>query len=86
MAKAYCDELAQYNVQSNAIAPGYFQTELTQETQANPQRSQFIKQHTPAGHWGKPEDLMGTAIFLASKASDFINGAVLPVDGGYLTR
>jgi NAD(P)-dependent dehydrogenase (short-subunit alcohol dehydrogenase family) len=86
LAKAYCDELAQYNVQSNAIAPGYFQTELTQQTKADTQRNQFIEQHTPAGHWGKPEDLMGTAIFLASKASDFINGAVLPVDGGYLTR
>ena len=72
-------------MQSNAIAPGYFQTELP-INQADTQRNQFIKQHTPAGHWGKPEDLMGTAIFLASKASDFINGAVLPVDGGYLTR
>jgi len=84
--KAYCDELAQYNIQVNGIAPGYYATAITERTRSNPETSQRILDHIPAGRWGEPMDLMGTTIFLASKASDYINGHILVVDGGYLVR
>jgi len=84
--KAYCDELAQYNVQVNAIAPGYFATKITEETRANPQTNQRVLDHIPANRWGDVADLMGATVFLASRASDYVNGHVLSVDGGYLVR
>ncbi|MGW5115268.1 SDR family NAD(P)-dependent oxidoreductase [Streptomyces noursei] len=84
--KAYCDELAQYNIQVNAIAPGYFATKITEQTRANPEANQRVLDHIPAGRWGDVADLMGTTVFLASRASDYVNGHVLPVDGGYLVR
>ena len=84
--KAYCDELAQYNIQVNGIAPGYYETAITERTRSDPETSQRILDHIPAGRWGEPMDLMGTTIFLASKASDYVNGHILVVDGGYLVR
>ena len=84
--KAYCDELAQYNVQVNAIAPGYFATEITVATRSNPETNQRVLDHIPAGRWGDVADLMGATVFLASRASDYVNGHVLSVDGGYLVR
>lgn len=84
--KAYCDELARFNVQVNAIAPGYFATALTEQTRSNPDSAQRITDHIPAGRWGDPADLMGATVFLASRASDYVNGHVLVVDGGYLVR
>lgn len=84
--KAYCDELAQFNVQVNAIAPGYFATAITESTRSNPESDQRITQHIPADRWGDPADLMGAMVFLASPASDYVNGHVLVVDGGYLVR
>ncbi len=84
--KAYCDELAQYNIQVNGIAPGYFATELTQDTQKDPERNKRVVDHIPANRWGEPLDLMGVTVFLASKASDYVNGHILVVDGGYLVR
>jgi len=84
--KAYCDELARYNIQVNGIAPGYFVTELTQETRNNATCNQRVIDHIPAGRWGEPVDLMGAIVFLASKASDYVNGHILVVDGGYLVR
>ncbi len=84
--KAYCDELAQYNIQVNAIAPGYFATKITEATRANPETNQRVLDHIPAGRWGDVADLMGATVFLASRASDYVNGHVLPVDGGYLVR
>ncbi|MER5301516.1 SDR family NAD(P)-dependent oxidoreductase [Streptomyces lasiicapitis] len=84
--KAYCDELAQYNIQVNAIAPGYFATKITEATRADPAANQRVLDHIPAGRWGDAADLMGTTVFLASRASDYVNGHVLPVDGGYLVR
>ncbi|MFI5658795.1 SDR family NAD(P)-dependent oxidoreductase [Streptomyces sp. NPDC051684] len=84
--KAYCDELAQHNIQVNAIAPGYFATKITERTRANPETNQRVLDHIPAGRWGDVADLMGTTVFLASRASDYVNGHVLPVDGGYLVR
>ncbi len=82
--KAYCDELAQYNVQVNAIAPGYFSTAVTAAARAA--HADQIVEHIPAGRWGDPADLMGAMVFLASRASDYVNGHLLVVDGGYLVR
>jgi len=78
-------EWAKYNIQVNGIGPGYFETELTANLRekGNP-LNEFIISRTPAGRWGKPEELVGAAIFLSSKASDFVNGHVLYVDGGIL--
>ncbi|MET7637818.1 SDR family oxidoreductase [Streptomyces sp. NPDC005438] len=84
--KAYCDELAQHNIQVNALAPGYFATRITETTRSDPEASRRVLEHVPAGRWGEPADLMGATVFLASRASDYVNGHVLPVDGGYLVR
>ena len=84
--KAYCDELAQYNVQVNGIAPGYYATEITTATRSDPQTNKRVLDHIPAGRWGEPQDLMGAVVFLAGRASDYVNGHVLVVDGGYLVR
>ena len=84
--KAYCDELAQYNIQVNGIAPGYYATELTERTRNDPVSNQRVLDHIPANRWGQTQDLMGAVVFLASKASDYVNGHVLTVDGGYLVR
>jgi NAD(P)-dependent dehydrogenase (short-subunit alcohol dehydrogenase family) len=86
LTKAYCDELAQYNIQVNGIAPGYYATELTTRTRSNPETNKRVLDHIPAGRWGELEDLMGTAVFLSSRASDYVNGHILSVDGGYLVR
>ena len=84
--KAYCDELAQHNVQVNAIAPGYYATEITAATRADPDANRKVLEHIPAGRWGEPLDLMGAVVFLAGRASDYVNGHLLVVDGGYLVR
>lgn len=84
--KAYCDELGQHNVQVNAIAPGYFATAITTATRSDAEASRRIVEHIPAARWGDPADLMGATVFLASPASDYVNGHVLVVDGGYLVR
>lgn len=84
--KAYCDELAQYNIQVNGIAPGYYATALTEVTRSDPVKNQRVLDHIPAQRWGELEDLMGTTVFLASRASDYVNGHILTVDGGYLVR
>ena len=84
--KAYCDELAAYNIQVNAIAPGYFKTAITEATRADPDADRRIVEHIPAARWGETADLMGATVFLASRASDYVNGHVLVVDGGYLVR
>lgn len=84
--KAYADELGQYNIQINGIAPGYYATELTKNTRNDPKASKKIVDHIPADRWGEPIDLMGAAVFLASNASDYVNGHILTVDGGYLVR
>ncbi|MFH7819720.1 SDR family oxidoreductase [Neobacillus thermocopriae] len=84
--KAYCDELAQFNIQVNGIAPGYFNTAVTTETRADPASNQRILDHIPANRWGNIIDLMGVAVFLASDASNYVNGTLINVDGGYLVR
>jgi NAD(P)-dependent dehydrogenase (short-subunit alcohol dehydrogenase family) len=84
--KAYCDELAQYNIQVNGIAPGYYATDLTLQTRSNPETNKRVLEHIPAGRWGETQDLMGAVVYLASRASDYVNGHLLVVDGGYLVR
>jgi NAD(P)-dependent dehydrogenase (short-subunit alcohol dehydrogenase family) len=84
--KAYCDELAQHNIQVNGIAPGYYATAITAETRSIPERNKKVLDHIPANRWGETMDLMGTTVFLASRASDYVNGHILAVDGGYLVR
>lgn len=84
--KAYCDELAAHNVQVNAVAPGYFATAITTATRTDEDANRRIVEHIPAGRWGDPADLMGATVFLASAASNYVNGHVLVVDGGYLVR
>jgi NAD(P)-dependent dehydrogenase (short-subunit alcohol dehydrogenase family) len=86
LTKAYCDELAEHDVQVNGIAPGYYATEITKQTRSDPITNQRVLDHIPAARWGEPLDLMGAVVFLASHASDYINGHVLSVDGGYLVR
>ncbi|WP_226532438.1 SDR family oxidoreductase [Microbacterium paraoxydans] len=86
LTKAYADELGGHGIQVNAIAPGYFNTPITEESRSDPGANQRIVDHTPAGRWGDVADLMGATVFLASPASDFVNGHVLSVDGGYLVR
>ena len=86
LGKAMCDELAQFNIQVNTIAPGYFATKLTEKTRSNEQRNKEILAHIPANRWGDLYDLMGTCVFLSSAASDYINGQIITVDGGYLMR
>jgi len=84
--RAYCDELAGQGVQVNAIAPGYFKTAITATTRGDADADRRIVEHIPAGRWGDPADLMGATVFLASRASDYVNGHLLVVDGGYLVR
>lgn len=86
LTKTYCDELAQHNIQVNGIAPGYFATDITAATRSDPKLNQRVLDHIPTGRWGERLDLMGAIVFLASRASDYVNGHVLAVDGGYLVR
>ena len=86
LTRALANEWARHGVQINAIAPGYFRTDNTQRLQDDPNRSQEISSRIPAGRWGEPEDLAGAVVFLASRASDYVNGHVLVVDGGWMAR
>ena len=86
LTKAYCDELAEHNIQVNGIAPGYYATAITEATRSDPDSNRRVLEHIPAGRWGEAGDLMGALVFLASRASDYVNGHVLSVDGGYLGR
>jgi 2-dehydro-3-deoxy-D-gluconate 5-dehydrogenase len=79
-------EWAPLGINVNAIAPGYFETANTQALRADPARRAAISARIPAGRWGVPADLAGAAVFLASSASDYVHGVVLPVDGGWLAR
>jgi 2-deoxy-D-gluconate 3-dehydrogenase len=86
MTRALANEWAQKGVNVNAIAPGYMATDNTAPLRADPNRAPTILERIPAGRWGTPEDLKGTVVFLASAASDYLCGAIIPVDGGWLTR
>ncbi len=86
LTKELSNEWAGRGVNVNAIAPGYMRTELNAALVGNPRREPAILDRIPAGRWGEPEDMKGTLIFLASAASDYLNGVIIPVDGGYLGR
>ena len=86
ITKAMANELAKENINVNAIAPGYMATDNTKAIREDNKRNEEILDRIPAGRWGTPEDLAGAAIFLASSASDYVNGHTLAVDGGWLAR
>ena len=86
LTKLMANEWAKHGVNANAIAPGYFATDNTQALQDDPVRSKEILGRIPAGRWGDPADIGGAAVFLASAASDYVQGITLPVDGGWLAR
>lgn len=85
LTKSMAVELAPYNIQVNANAPGWFETDMTLPVKSMPLNDEIILR-TPAGRWGQPEELAGTAVFLASKASNFVTGETIRVDGGYAIR
>lgn len=84
--QAMANELAPHGITVNAIAPGYMETDNTQALRADPSRSQQILARIPVGRWGIPDDLAMAILFLASPASAYVTGAVIPVDGGWLAR
>jgi 2-deoxy-D-gluconate 3-dehydrogenase len=86
ITKALANEWAQHGINVNAIAPGYMATDNTKALRADPVRSKAILDRIPASRWGTPEDLADVAVFLASRASDYVNGHVLVVDGGWMAR
>ena len=86
LTKALANEWAKYNININAIAPGYMATDNTQAIRDDEKRNKEILDRIPAGRWGTPEDLAGSVIFLASDASNYVNGHTLAVDGGWLAR
>lgn len=86
ITKAFANELAEYGIQTNAIAPGYIETANTAPIRADEKRNSEILGRIPTGRWGKTSDLMGTVVFLASDASNYVNGHILAVDGGWLVR
>lgn len=86
LTKLMANEWAGRGLNVNAIAPGYIETNNTEALRADPDRSRAILERIPAGRWGRPEDIAQTAVFLAAPASDYINGAILNVDGGWLAR
>ena len=86
ITRALANEWAKHNINVNAIAPGYMATDNTAALRADPNRSTSILDRIPAARWGTPDDLKGAVVFLASSASDYMHGAIVPVDGGWLTR
>ncbi len=86
LTKALANEWAASGLNVNAVAPGYIQTDNTQALQDDPERSRQILERIPAGRWGTAADIAGAVLFLASPAADYIHGAILPVDGGWLAR
>jgi len=86
LTKALANEWAGKGINVNAIAPGYMRTDNTRALQADEVRNRQILERIPAGRWGEPSDLAGAAVFLASPASDYLNGHVMVVDGGWMGR
>jgi len=86
LTKALANEWAGRGVNVNAVAPGYTRTDVTTALRDDAERSRQILERIPAGRWGEPEDMAGAIVFLASPASDYVNGVILPVDGGWLGR
>ena len=86
LTQALANEWAAHGINVNAMAPGYFKTEVTAGIRSDPNRNQAVLERIPIGRWGEMKDVKGPAVFLASAASDYLHGAVVPVDGGWLAR
>jgi len=86
LTKAFANEWAKHNINVNAIAPGYMATNNTTALRADETRNRQILERIPAGRWGEAEDLAGAAVFLSSSASDYLQGHILIVDGGWMAR
>lgn len=86
LTKALCNEWASKNINVNGIAPGYMETNNTKQIRSDEERNKAILERIPANRWGNPSDITGAAIFLASDASDYVNGFTIAVDGGWLAR
>ena len=86
LTKALSNDWAAKGLTVNAIAPGYMDTQMNTNLINDPKRNEEILSRIPKSRWGKPEDLVGCAIFLASEASDYVTGSIIPVDGGFLSR
>ena len=84
LTKAMAVEWGKYNIQANGLGPGYLKTEMNRTLYEDSKFDTWLRGRTPAGRWGEPEELVGPIVFLSSKASDFINGHILYVDGGIL--
>ncbi len=85
LSKAMAAEWAQFDIQANSIGPGYILTDMNEALVNNPSFDAWVKSSNPAQRWGKPEELVGTAIYLASNASNYVNGQIIYVDGGWLS-
>ena len=85
LSKAMAAEWAQFNIQANSIGPGYILTDMNEALVNNPSFDAWVKSSNPAQRWGRPVELVGTAIYLASSASDYVNGQIIYVDGGWLS-
>ncbi len=83
LTKSMATEYAKYNIQTNAIGPGYFKTDMTKKLRDDPEFDSWVKQEVPLARWGDPQELVGVAIFLASQAASYINGQTIYVDGGW---
>ena len=86
LTKSLCNEWGSHGINVNGIAPGYMDTDMNEALKANAERSRAINARIPAGRWGTPEDVGGLAVFLASRASDYIHGEVITIDGGWMAR
>jgi 2-dehydro-3-deoxy-D-gluconate 5-dehydrogenase len=86
LTKSFANEWASKGINVNAIAPGYMATDNTSALRSDEDRTRQIMERIPAGRWGEPADLAGAAVFLASKASDYVHGHILVVDGGWMGR
>ena len=85
LTRSMAAEWAKFNIQANSIGPGYILTEMNTALIENPEFDAWVKSSNPAGRWGKPEELAGTAVYLASEASNYVNGQIIYVDGGWLS-
>ena len=85
LTRSMAAEWAKFNIQANAIGPGYILTEMNTALIENPEFDAWVKASNPAGRWGKPDELAGTAVYLASSASNYVNGQIIYVDGGWLS-
>jgi gluconate 5-dehydrogenase len=84
LTRAMCADWARHGIQANGLGPGYFATDINTELQEDPEFDAWLRRRVPAGRWGEPSELGGAVVFLASAASDFVNGQILYVDGGLL--